>query len=70
MFLFGRPDQIHIEMCVIDLSFSLKANSRSVLCVLFLCFPVLPFFYFGLDFGLDGLDVTMILYAILACFVT
>jgi hypothetical protein len=48
MFLFGRPDQIHIEMCVINLSFSLKASQRSgrsVLCALFLCFPVLPFLH-------------------------
>ena len=42
--LFGQPDQIHIEMRVIDLSFTLKASLRSswsVRYVLFLCFPCL-----------------------------
>ena len=39
---FGRHDRIRIEMCVVDLSFTLKASVRSgtsVLCVLLLCFP-------------------------------
>jgi hypothetical protein len=42
--LFGRPNEMHIEMWVIDLSFSLKTSirsSRSVLCALFLCFQFL-----------------------------
>ena len=81
------PYQIHIEMWVTDLSFSLKASlgsGRSVQYALFLCFPFLSFvlvpftfvfftqynvFSYGKIFH-SGLDGTMILYTILACFVT
>lgn len=56
MYVYGRPDQIHIEMCVIDLAFSSKSSlrrGRSVLSALFLCFPILSFvfaFFFTLGF--------------------
>ena len=45
---FGRANQIHTEIGVIDLSFSLKASlrgGRSVLCAQFLCFPFLKLHY-------------------------
>ena len=50
---FLQPDQMNIEMCVIDLSFSFKESLRSgryVLCALFLRLPFSSFvfcvFYF------------------------
>lgn len=52
--LFGRPDQIHIEICIIELTFSLKASlrsGRSVQCALFLCFPLSFWKYYSFVYG-------------------
>jgi hypothetical protein len=50
LYNFGRPNTIHIEMWVEDLSFSLNVsvrNGRSVLRVLCVCFPLSLIFGFG-----------------------
>ena len=57
MYLFGPPDQFHIEMCVIDLSFSLNASlrrgssGRYLLCALFLCSLFLSFDFASFTFN-------------------
>jgi hypothetical protein len=54
MSLFGRTEQMDIEMLVIDMSFTLKASliiCRSVLCVLLLCSQFLSLVFAFFTFG-------------------